>query len=368
MFSGTHAYIYRSSTTDITKSLLQQHGATLALAHTDPDLNLIVAASISHSPPDLPEFRRRKIAVVFPAFVIDSAECGSLIPLTSSKHTLFNPNMFSGIVATTSQLPQHVRKNVCAALEYFGGKYTAQLTRDCTMIIAHDDDMTFSTEKMRIGRANNIRCESVQWMQRSIDRGLLCCSTGSHATDMMLDVIVDEPPPVVPSRSPENAEYLSAAESSPGTRELCTDDASIRKKDRHESRRTAESRAPDHSAASGTTTINIASPSRFKTLDQLDATFTRQQKNLTFRKRPRDHSVTQMCHVDLSCEELQLRSASSSNRTIVTRSLAREMERKAAVSNAINSGPITRSKALVLERLLNRLSPQKVLPSCGLST
>ncbi len=308
MFAGHNAYIYKSSSSEELESLALKHGAVLSSSPLDASLTIVVTSSLAHIPAEMSFFRRRRVPVVLPCWVTESVAAGNPLPLTSSRLAQFNPKMFAGVIATSSQLPRHVKCNVRAAVEFFGGVYKNSLTEDCTLVIT---DGPF-TEKVRAATGRpHVRCESVAWVQRCVDRGILCSSTnlrvsdfGLAALDAMFSSLDEGPMRGAPSADVSGADNEMVDSSMDfGGKEV---------------------------------TIDISQPSTSISLADLEDTFLK-------RKRHRDSSST----VELGLHR------------VVTRSFAREMMRQAEVLHVSSSGPITRSKAAVLQQLLQRISPTK---------
>jgi hypothetical protein len=108
------------------------------------------------------------------------------MPLTSARYAQFNPHMFAGLVATTSQLPTHVRQNLRAVVEFFGGVYSATLTKHCNLVITSGA----LSEKVRAAtQVPGMHFESVAWMQRCVDLGMLCPFTNPE----MAEIVVTSP-------------------------------------------------------------------------------------------------------------------------------------------------------------------------------
>lgn len=271
LFESQRVFICESSAKQMETlhGLLEQGGATVLSSPHDTSLTIVVAPSMSQVPEDMSSFRCRRIPVVVPPWVMESAACGRLMPLTSARYAQFNPKMFAGVVATTSQLPTHVRQNLRAAIEFFGGVYSPTLTKHCTLVITSGSE----SEKVRVAaQVPGMHFESVAWVQRCLDLGMLC-----------------------PFTKPDVAEVV------------------------------------------------MTSP--FASISQLYAKADAERP----RKRQREQQLTVV---------IDLPSPAQSSRP-VTRRFAQVMKSTKEIQDVRASGPITRSKAAVLQQLLQRLSPEK---------
>jgi len=184
MFSDLVAFVLPGPTLGPVTNALSRHGAIIVNDATDPRVNIVVTVS----PPsqDLTSLcRRSRVAIVYPAWVTDSVTLGGCIPYSSTSHTIFNPKMFLGIHVTTTQLPPFMRQNIAAAVTFFGGQYSPRLAPNTTLLITNGA----LSSKFDEARANGVRCEPVAWLQRCVDRGLLCPFTSPHAAEIGLEML-----------------------------------------------------------------------------------------------------------------------------------------------------------------------------------
>ncbi len=359
MFKGHLVYIYNFPGAEALRLVTQAHGARLAETPGDPALTLAVTCSIAHIPMEMHAFRQRQIPVVSSAWLTESVQLGAPVPLSSARSTLFHPHMFLGIVATSSQLEWHVKCNVRAALEFFGGAYRRDFTEDCNLVISDMAGLAGSTDtyadaadplarcrtppKLQVARERRVRCESVAWLQRCVDRGVLCAFT-QH-----------------PDNRRGAAEDATGSSSVPMTAHLHKQDDGDTCGDSVE-----RNRRPNGEAEMVVATINVAGASAVASLAATRTSPVLITGAARLRKRPRASTssasaidpvapvpptgVENVCHLSLH--------PAAYGRS-VTRGLARELERQAQLRLVTNSGPMTRNKTAVLHDLLQRISPKK---------
>lgn len=142
---------------------------------------VVHAAQIRFHRQEERELRRRRIPILLSRWIVDCAASGCRLPMRFP-YTVFDPLVFDGMHFTTTGLTPSARDNVIATVRFFGGKYTADLTTDCDVIIAEGGAArvrglvhtgTEISRKLQVALIRNMNIGSLAWVRDCVARAQL---------------------------------------------------------------------------------------------------------------------------------------------------------------------------------------------------
>jgi hypothetical protein len=198
LFAAFSVYLPEHDRLPSLRALLLQHGAMCVGPQWHPTMNLVVVSSLDALPEGdhlFQTIRSAEVPVVSSLWVVHSVKQGRLHAV-HAPYALYDPRFLRGVVVTTTQLPMVARYNVRDAVQYYGGRYSPALTSDTTLLI-HDG---VSSKKLAAAIEAGVQVESLEWLQRGLDRGYLLAPSSPHAADLAL-LLLDELICLLPARS-----------------------------------------------------------------------------------------------------------------------------------------------------------------------
>lgn len=187
--------------TSVTCALLPSHG-TMSASEGRGLGNDVSGAPVNLDAmvPDMARVRAARLTVLTECWVADCVRSGSPVPPSGPQHVAYDPMCLAGYQFTTTQLPQSIKVNCIAALQFLGASYTPVLTREtqfvvCTRLLPTSDgglpdalslashrksgstfengccETTKEVTKLAAASSAGIPCVSPAWVQDCLRRG-----------------------------------------------------------------------------------------------------------------------------------------------------------------------------------------------------